>query len=366
MFSPYYNAEGVERFYEPQPKLIRALRVIEIFGRLDILVSVVFGYTLIIWPNVSQTDMLIFLFHILHVFSWATCFTIVSHLTSLNYILMAVMIYFVALLADVGALIWRSLRSPLSDVFLTSALVFNVLLVCIDLAVFTTDWIVLTWMKRFKDCVKNGVKISVGSRLNELEWYGKKHYKLIYSWLSLKILAYIELFVIVIMFVFYGIGLDISLAFSYLLLFQIPHTFLWVITLGISQRLRDELFIQIIQGTYVMSMILDSFSLLWRIVLLVHCQMSGTAASCKTVAPFSWVVMGLNFVLIIISLVIIAVDSTVILYLLKEYAMLVPYVKKRLYQTREPSNILVEGKYKQNTKTLYTKKQEYPIKIKEV
>lgn len=365
MFSPYFRAESIERFYQPESKLISALKVVNVFGRLDILISIVFGYTLIIWPSISTTDMYIFLFHIMHVFSWAAALTVVSQLTSLSYILMTVMVYLVALLGDIGALIWRSLRSPLSSRFLTSALVLNVLLVCIDIALFVTNWITLTWMKQFKDSVTNGIKQSI-TDFRELDWYCLPKSKLVRTWFSLKILGYIELGIIIIMIVFFGVGLDISTAFSYLLLFQIPHVFLWVMTIGVANRLRDQLYIQIIQAIYLMTIVLDSFSLMWRLVLLIHCQMSGTGGSCGIATPFSWAVMALNFVLIIISLVIIIMHSRVNYQLEKEYQRLAPYIKRRLYQTRDPIITLFNDPQKEKNKPLLVKHSQPKIKKKEV
>ena len=324
------RAEGVERFYEPKPKLVRALRFIRFFGQCDLLLLGLFVYLRILWMDITYGQNVMMLFHIIHIFSWAATITATSQLTDLGFLFMCVAIYMLSLFIDVAALIWRSFLDPFSTAYLTGVFVFNIVFIVIDISLFILFWLVLSWTKGFKDSIVIGLKIQSQSNL-QLEFFTMVHSSLIFSWHSVRLLAFIEIFTLLLMILFYGLGLSMSETFSLLLMLNAPHAFLWVISLGIASRLRDETYIAIISGIYITAFSLDMLALVWRILILIDCHMYGTFASCRVVLPFGWITAFGNLMLIIISVCQIIFQKRIVDGLQREFNRLRGHVKRRLY-----------------------------------
>jgi len=332
------NTDNIEFFYEPQPKLIRCLSIVRWMAQFELVVVAAFGYTRILWVTATTTQSLLFLAHVLHLFSWAASLCLTSRMYHLGYILMTTMVYIVCFMADFSVMIYRAVNDPLATDYTTAAIIFNVLLVIIDIIISITDIFILAWTKQFKDTLMLGLK-QLNKGLYDLDFFTMNKGGLMFLWFGLKILGIIELVCVIVMIIFFALGLNINSTFAYLLLFQLPHMFLWVILVAISCRIRDTLFIQITIALYAVSIIFDGISTVYRIILIGHCSKAGT---CGFVEPFCWVTVGLTLLLISMSFIDILLMFGLIKTIKKEILRIVRYVPRRLNIVRPKTPIVQE------------------------
>lgn len=314
----------MEQFYQQPGSLFRTVAAIRGFAFADLFTSAAYLYLLVIWQDKGTTFALITLFQILHVFSWVAGLASASGMYAHEYILMTGMVYIVALLADIGSLIWRSLILNTSDSFQIGALVFNCLYVLIDFIQMFLLGSMLTQAKEFKDSISVALAGTVQTELL-INQYTKTDYRLYSARTYVRIVSMIDLFLAIALAVMAALGLSVDQTFQRLILFQIPHGYLWIAGLGIEKQMLDWGFVAFFCIHYGIAFCLDFASLIWRAMIV------GSCVNCSFFAVFSWIMVGVVGAMTLVSFVQVFLGITVIRMLVIEFRRLLPLVVDKLY-----------------------------------
>jgi len=107
---------------------------------------------------------------------------------------------------------------------------------------------------------------------------------------AVQVLGFIEILIVIVLLIILGLGLYLTQTEALLIIFEAPHVFSWAFSLGVAADNSNDPFILMTIVTYVICMIADLISVVWRIVLLVACD---TNQNCDPIISiFSWITFG--------------------------------------------------------------------------
>lgn len=127
---------------------------------------------------------------------------------------------------------------------------------------------------------------------------------------AVQVLAIVEVILVVLVLILLGLGLYLNTCYALLLIFEAPHLFSWMASLGVSADMQHIPFILMTVVLYVITLIADFISVVWRLVILVQCE---TEQNCDTfLLIFSWITFGGVGLMMILDCVFIALNVGII------------------------------------------------------
>ena len=328
----------MERFYKPNKELQLSIFAIKSLGIIDITISVILIFIQsFLWTNINLFYGFLNLFQAFHLFSGWGELTVSSPIYNISYIIVIFVISFITLLFDLSSFIWRLILAideippDVDSRFVYAILILNSILVSIDLFVIIFMSIMLKKTTYHIEGIDTALKKQSNLNNQTMDFYKKLPQPLYDSMIRIQTIGIIEILFLSIIIIITFLGLNISYGFILLLMAQIPHSFLWLSSIGVSKGLYEIGHLWIYMLFYIISFVLDSGSTLWRIILLSKCYAFGNHLECIILGIFGWITTAITFVLAFVSL-----SGAYFCWIIKnevkrERNRIYPFVKNKLF-----------------------------------
>lgn len=229
----------MERFIKPPESIILARMLCGFLAAVDFAVTIIYILIYIFWPVIPTFDVYMILFQLFHVFSWAALLTMSSSIYSITYQIFVMVIYILALFADLIAFITRSVvlsgclygtcgvninesRATFGIVLIYFIIDITALLF-IGFAILNSQDFIFEMRRRLSFICRSNELMNAFYRVPRQAFFFRNLWGTL-----LQIDLWITIGIVILLLLGFGLTTD----FLYVLVFLIPHYFMWCIGRG--------------------------------------------------------------------------------------------------------------------------------------